>query len=61
MMTTRCLRRKDTSQQFAVFFHKFGLVRLSFDPGVMTPGFSLLSLVIFPELNYTINPDFQVL
>lgn len=31
---------KNTSQQFAVFFHKFGLVRLSFDPGVMTPGFS---------------------
>ena len=33
-------RTKDTSQQFAVFFHKFGLVRFSFNPGAEVPGFS---------------------
>jgi len=30
---------KDTSQHQAAFFHKFGLVRLSLNPGVLTPGF----------------------
>ena len=51
---------KNTSQQFAVFFHKFGLVRLSFDPGVMTPGFFFLPLVVSSGLNDIITPDFQV-
>ena len=30
---------EDTSQHQAAFFHKFGLVRLSLNPGVLTPGF----------------------
>jgi len=41
----RCQKRysfiykNDTSQHQAAFFHKFGLVRLSLNPGVLTPGF----------------------
>ena len=31
--------KKDTSQHQAAFFHKFGLVRLSLNPGMLIPGF----------------------
>ena len=44
---------RDILHSNLLFFHKFGLVRFSFDPGVLTPGFSFYASFF---LKYSTDP-----
>ncbi len=41
------MRYNNTSQRKLYFFHKFGLVRFSLNPGAEAPGFFILYILLF--------------